>query len=173
MEYFDYDFDGNTIVEYKQSFSPLFFHPNLMMMDIPGRTPEEVREALEASFALFFADPNAAGNALRISIEHLLKKLKVKKYTTANGKRKSIPLHNRIAHHIPPKYENIKAPLEAIKWIGNHGSHSGNTISSDSVLEAYDLMELVIEDLYSNKRERLKKLAKSVNQRKGPRGTWT
>ena len=163
-----YDAKGEPVLEYPEWYEPRFFVPNLVLMDIPQTTPEMVTKELNSSFSLFFHDPNSAGNSIRAAIKALLTALKVKRFTVTKGKRSRIALHHRI-EKLPSKYQNIEESLKAIKWIGNHGSHSGQMLTSDAVLDAYDLMEVVLDDLFSNKRKRLAGVAKKINSRKKPR----
>lgn len=166
----DYGFDpsGEPTLEYTEWFKPLFLHPSLIMMDIPAKTPDDIIGELKASFSLFYSSPNAAANSARMAIEALLTNLGVKRFSNSNGRRKPISLHHRI-ELLPAKYDSVKEVLKAVKWIGNHGSHAGKQVTTEALVDAYDLLEIALEDLYSKKRQRLENVAKAVNKRKGPR----
>lgn len=167
-EDYGYDFNGTPTRDYIDWFKPKYFDPCLIMMDIPPDTPDEVFEELRSSFSLFYSNPSAAANCTRMAVEALLTSLGVKRFTTASGQRKPIALHHRI-ESLPPKLADVRDLLRAVKWIGNHGSHSGKQVTAEALLDSYDLLEAALEGLYSNKRQQIMKVAKAVNKRKAPR----
>jgi hypothetical protein len=149
-------------------FIPTFFQPNLVMMDIPSDAPSDVVNELNASFSMFFSNKNAAANSARMAVEALLKHLGIKNFSTSQGRRHPIALHHRI-DSMPAKYSAIKDGLKAVKWIGNHGSHAGKKVTTEALLDAYDILEVALDNLYNKKRKQAEKIAKIVNKRKGPR----
>lgn len=153
---------------YGDYYRPLFFHPHLKIISLPDKTPVEVADALNDSFRLFFCSPAAASNHIRAAVELLLNDLKIKRYENNNGKRKIISLHRRISL-LPTKYEDIKELLYAVKWLGNAGSHAGKELTIDDVMDAYEIMEHLLVELYESKSTKVKKLAKKVNKAKGPK----
>ncbi|MGP1347639.1 MAG: DUF4145 domain-containing protein [Phycisphaerales bacterium] len=165
-EDYGYDSNGEPAIQYTDYYRPKFFHPNLVMMDIPNETPQSVVDQLNSSFSLFFANPNAAANSARMAIEAILTSMRVRRFV--KGTRKPISLHSRI-ESLPEKYQTVKDLLEAVKWIGNYGSHAGQDVDSDTLLGAYDILEIAIEDLYGAKRRAVTKLAKEFNRSKGPK----
>lgn len=56
----------------------------------------------------------------------------------------------------------------AVKWLGNAGSHSGNTVSADDVLDAYELMEKLLTEVFDEESKKIMALAKDINKKKGP-----
>jgi hypothetical protein len=103
---------------------------------------KQIVEPLNESFKLFFSAPSAASNSVRVAIEELLTELKVKRFNLVSKKRRMISLHQRIGL-LPAKYVELKEMLTAIKWIGNAGSHGGEQLSHDDVLDAFELTEHV------------------------------
>jgi hypothetical protein len=95
--------------------------------------------------------------------------MKIKRYETKNGKKLFLNLHKRI-DLIPAKYQNLKDYCLAIKWLGNAGSHSDKKITLDDVMDAYEIMEEVLKELIEKKQEHIKKLVKTINRKKGPKG---
>ena len=67
------------------------------------------------------------------------------------------------------KYAHLKELLLAIKWLGNAGSHASTPLSLDDVFDAYEILEVVLNDLYENKVEFARKLAKDINKNRGPK----
>jgi hypothetical protein len=163
-----FDRNGEPDYEYADFFRPLFFDPPLTLFEIPGECPASVGLELENSFAQFFASPSAALNFARSAIEALVTHLGVKRFQVQGGKRRPISLHARI-NLLPAQYVNVKELLLAIKWLGNAGSHPGAEISADDVLDAYELIEHVLLELFGGKSKAMKALAKKVNKRKGPK----
>jgi hypothetical protein len=157
---------GHSERRYVDCFKPVFFYPPLHIFTIPDDTPENVKDAIISSFSLVFNNQSATANQIRIALECLLTHLKVKRFETVKGKRKRLNLHKRI-ELLPEKYKKIKEVCLAIKWLGNAGSHCDDTMSFDDVFDGYDMLSFVLEELYDNKHEHVKKLAKRINEKKG------
>lgn len=150
-------------------FRPKYFEPPLQLIDIPEECPETVSVPLRDSFRQFFSNPTSASNNVRISVEALLTSLGVKRFNTTNSKRIFLSLHSRI-DLLPSKHSELKEPLLAIKWLGNAGSHADSPISMDDVMDGYQLMDHVLQELYTQKSKKAKALAKLINKKKGPKG---
>jgi hypothetical protein len=126
-----------------------------------------VSTPLNESFKLFFSSPSAASNNVRIAIEELLTELKVKRFNVSKGRRLFINLHQRI-ESLPAKYAQFKDMILAIKWLGNAGSHGHSEVTIDDAMDAYELTEHILKEIYEPKAKKLKALAKKVNKKKGP-----
>lgn len=158
---------GQLAQTYDEYFLPTSFEPFLNLIAIPGECRASVAIPLEESFKLFFSSSSAASNCVRIAIEELMTDLKVRRFVVIKGKRKPVSLHQRI-NLLPPKYGHLKEMIRAIKWLGNAGSHSTLNITPDDVLDAYDLTEHILQEIYEPKVKKLSALAKKVNKKKGP-----
>lgn len=167
VDYFEYEENGEWHQSIEDHFMPQYFTPHLKLHAIPAKCPEPIVKALHESFRLFFASPSAASNSVRIAIEELLTDLKVKRYSLVKNQRRLISLHQRIGL-LPAKYAPLKDLLMAIKWLGNAGSHDTEAITRDDVMDAYDLTEHVLAEIYAPKHKKLAALAKKVNKKKGP-----
>ena len=165
---FDYDEDGNSKQIWTDFFLPKYFHSHLKLFSIPKSTPENVVEEINQSFDLFFCNPPSASNHIRIALENLLTFMKVKRHETRSGKKLFLNLHKRI-DLIPTKYQSLKDYCLAIKWLGNAGSHCDKKITLDDVLDAYEIMEEILKELFEKKHEQIKKLVKTINKKKGPK----
>lgn len=163
-----YDEDGYPYLDLEDRFRPLFFHPPLKLFEPPKGTPDAVVAQLRASFQLFFCDSSAAANQLRSAIECLLTELRVPRSVSGRGSR-LLTLHERIGK-VPSKFQSHKDLLLAVKWIGNAGSHRA-TLKPDDVLDGYQITEHFLEEIYDDRRTQVKRLAKEINRRKGPRRT--
>lgn len=166
-EYF-YDHEGMPDRDFQDYYIPRYFHPPLQIFQCPKETPSNVIDELDKSFMLLFSDPPSSANHVRVALEHLLTELKVKRYSTNNGKRHFISLHKRI-DLIPNKYEHVKDIFLAIKWLGNAGSHSNHEVTMDDVFDSYELVIELLDEIYSRKRSKAKTLAKKINKKKGPK----
>jgi hypothetical protein len=102
-------------------------------------------------------------------VESLLDELGIPRFNTARGgRRRRIPLHTRIESIDRPRLVDVRSSLLAIKWIGNVGSHAG-PLTQDDIFDAYDLLEIVLRDIYEQDRAKADRLARRINQKKGPR----
>lgn len=153
--------------DYYEYFEPKYFIPHLNIFEIAKSTPEEIRDSINESFKLFFANPSSSSNHLRIALEQLLDYLKIKKNKVNKGKRIPLSLHARILL-LPEKLKDFKEYFFAIKWLGNSGSHN-HTVTIDDVMDAYEIFELTLDELFDKKTEAVKKLTRKINKRKGPK----
>ncbi len=148
-------------------FYPEYFYPALKIFPIHEKCPKQVASQIESSFKLFFADPSASANYIRKAVDEILTSKKVKRYAiNKNKKRVPINLHNRIIEFEKSNPETAKK-LFAIKWLGNEGSHSDKLTKND-VLDAYEILEIIIDDIYIGRRKLIEKKISKINKRKGP-----
>lgn len=94
--------------------------------------------------------------------------LGVKRFVVKNGKRQFLNLHSRIGL-LPAKHSDLRDLLFAIKWLGNAGSHADSVVTLDDVMDAYELVDHVLQELYAQRAKKAKALAKLVNKKKGPK----
>ena len=167
MDFDIVDDQGFERQEWHDYYQPLFFHPNLKLINIPENTPDNIKQTLNQSFELFFTSPSAAANLVRIAVEDILTDQGVSLYSPKDSSRK-ISLHNRIENHLPDKYQTIKEHFEAVKWLGNAGSHSGEKLTTNDTMDAYELMEYILSQVYAPTANNLNRLAQDINTVKGP-----
>ena len=153
----------------QMTFFPKYFYPHLSIFDIPVKTPNSVKKEINQSFELFFCNPSSSGNHLRIALEHLLTHFKIPKNRNNKGKREPIFLGSRINTVVQNPKKHIKLDevideIKAIKWLGNTASHSGKQLTKSDILDGYEMMEHVLHELFDNKKEHIKKLAKKINE---------
>lgn len=149
-----------------RKFFPEYFQPHLKLIDIPDQTPQNVQAQLQASFPLYWIDKGACSNKLRVSLELLIDHEGIDRIRLGqNGKEHNLRLHDRI-ELFEEKYEGLGKLMEAVKWLGNEGSHQGDLKTND-ILNAFEILETVLEDLYSNRKERIKAMADRINANKG------
>lgn len=165
------DSKGDLAQDFSELFTPKYFEPHLRLFTIPTGCAKSVSIPLNESFRLFFSTPSAASNNVRIAIENLLTELKVRRFNVVRGRRQFVNLHQRI-NLIPPKFAHLKEFFLAIKWLGNAGSHATGedviAVSLDDVMDAYELTDQILQEIYAPKTKRLTTLAKKINKKKGP-----
>jgi len=145
--------------EFFRRLIPEYFSPPLKIFPLKYKYPTRVREILENSFSLFFVDSDSCSNKIRISVETLLDELGV-------GKIKGETLHDRIEKNKKTN-KRIKGLMLAIKWIGNYGSHN-DSVSRSDLLDAYEMIIAILDDLFDNHAKKLSGLSKSINDNKKP-----
>jgi hypothetical protein len=152
---------------YIDTFKPLYFNPPLNLIQIHEKCPENIIDEIRDSFKLFWNDLPSCANKIRSSLELLMDHQNVNKTFLQGSKRRKMSLHNRIIKFKNKKPE-IADYLLAIKWIGNTGSHVGELNETD-IIDAYELLELSLNLLFDKNIEKLKKITKEINKRKGTR----
>ncbi len=167
-QYYTSDEHGDYSVDYDDFFRPKFFYPHLKIFEPPAKTPESVSSEINISFSLVFSDPSSSANHIRIALENLLTELRIKRFNNSNGKRRFLNLHQRI-DLLPTKYDHVKDLFYAVKWLGNAGSHSHQDLAFDDVLDAYEIISQILEEIYDDRKKKVASLAKTINKKKGPR----
>jgi hypothetical protein len=142
---------------FSDALVPTYFEPYVPVILIPSGCPESVSaEVLKAS-SLIWCSPSSSGNKIRVAVERLM---------DAQGVPNARDLHVRIKN-FSATHQDVVEKLLAIKCIGNIGSHSDNLELVD-VLDAFELLEYCLDELYEGRSARLKALATSINTHKGP-----
>ncbi len=160
-----YNENGGMERDIDNYFQPLFFEPALKIIAVPSDCPDTVSDQIEESFRLFFVSPSATANSIRIAVEKLLTELNVKRFEVKKNKRHYLSLHQRIGL-LPDKHSELKEVMKAIKWLGNNGSH-GSDLGVDDVLDGYEFLEHVLQEIYESKAKKLNAKARKINKKKG------
>lgn len=150
----------------RKSVMPISFFPAPKIISIPRSCPKSVSNILNTSFFLYWSDLSSCANKIRISIEVLLTELKIRKTTQVRNKRINLKLHERILLFKKLNSE-VSDFLLSIKWIGNAGSHFSN-VTKENILDAYELLQYSLNQLYDDKKKELVKLSKEINKKKKP-----
>jgi hypothetical protein len=163
LDYIGTDEDGNS--EYGYYLNVKFFNPSLRLIDFPAETPKPFINTINEASAVLFANPDAAANRVRVSIDVLLTELKVPRQKL-NKVRKQVKIetHSRINVY---RKKNPEAAdyLEAAKWMGNDGSHeTGLTV--DNVLDGLEALQYALDRIYSSNAKKLAARVKKINARK-------
>jgi Domain of unknown function (DUF4145) len=159
--------DSESDMTYTEKFYPNYINPSPALIVIPTLCPKNIKEELSKAFISSWGDPYAALNYIRSSVEQLLGHLKIESMQIKpSGESIRIPLHNRILI-LSTQNKLIGDCLQAIKWLGNAGSHA-DEISRNDVYDALDIIEMVLDDLFVRHREKLISLISVINEQKGP-----
>lgn len=153
----DYDYDEFLLLR--------FVIPALPLMTFPAKCPEIVRKRVTEASQVLWTDPSAAANRLRLAIEDLLTAEKIPKTTLKNGKRTPLKTHDRIVK-LKQTHQEAGDTLEALKWIGNQGSHE-DSLSTTDVLDGAELLEHAIKLLYDTSAGEIARRVQQINKRKG------
>ena len=157
-----YDEAGATITE--RTLHPKALVPGPPLIDLTDDVPNNIHEPLDASFQIFWADYNACAGQLRIVLENILTSWGYPRETTDG---KFVSLHQRItAWESVYGAQSIAKSLMAIKWLGNVGAHP-TPISCERLLDAYEILERVVRQLYPPDERHLDDLADEIVQSKG------
>ena len=148
-------------------FSPKFCLPMPDLISIPQKCPPPVASELRAGFALYWSDPAAAANCLRAAVERIMDHFRIPR-RQKNTKRKLYELHlHKRLELFKNAYEETAKRLIAVKWFGNTGSHERN-ISRDEVLDALDLLEDSLIELFEQRSRRLTGLTRNLMKKHAP-----
>lgn len=166
---------GDARSAYEQYDTQLFaryFDPPLHMIEVPRGTPEPTKRAVEDASSMLLISPGAAANRLRQGIEALMDAKKVNKtrYSSSRGgkrRRQRLSLHERIESYRVQDAQ-VADLLEAVKWIGNDGSHEPD-LSSKEVLVGARILEVALKRLYDTRSSALDREVKEILKRKGVR----
>ncbi len=85
---------------------------------------------------------------------------------TRNGKRRTLSTHERIAA-LKAKQPVAATSLEAVKWVGNQGSHASFQLTATDCVESALYLDHALRVLYDTSDAEIIKKAKAVNRAKG------
>lgn len=64
--------------------------------------------------------------------------------------------------NLPPLLAAHKNALNAIRWLGNAGSHKYDKVNATDIEEAFEVMEFVLNDIYNEKAARILEMIKRI-----------
>ncbi|RPK23523.1 hypothetical protein EES37_37850 [Streptomyces sp. ADI91-18] len=152
-----------------QYYEPLFFLPELPLIQDFGTCPLSVRDRIEAASAVLWVDPSSAANRLRAAVEELMNHHRVPRMgINKKNDEFRLSLASRIEQFSAnrPDLSDVVDPLTAIRWLGNAGSHDTVLKVSDA-LDAVEILTHIIHRLYDTSGEMLIKKVEDVNARRG------
>jgi hypothetical protein len=163
----DYNGGDTFEVETEWILLPKYFSQQIHLIPISDRYNNEIANLLLSSFDLFWIDLDSCANKIRTIVENILNTQKIPQYSRNKGKLKRISLHSRILK-FELKNKALAKLMLAIKWIGNYASHESG-LSREDLIQAYEMLELVLSNLYDNKLKIANKMAALINKKKAPK----
>ena len=158
---------SNTTGNYEDRLRLRYAMPALPLAVPPVKAPSIVVERLKAVSQVVWTDPASAANGLRRCVEALLDHQKVNKtQLTKKGKRRTLSTHERIAA-LKAKQPVAATSLEAVKWVGNQGSHASFQLTATDCVESALYLDHALRVLYDTSDAEIIKKAKAVNRAKG------
>lgn len=164
-EEYEVDQHGGWDRDFIEYFQPAYFHPPLQLIEVPASTPEKVSGHLTTAFASFFSSPAICCSSIRSAGEEILTALDVPLHHEADSRY--LPFAQRIKN-LGEERESVRKLFDAIRWLGNFGSHSGSQLESGDALSAFKIMELLLEEIFSDRKKKIQELADAINSNKGP-----
>jgi hypothetical protein len=156
----DVDERGRWYGDYATFFELKYCEPPLRLLAVPDGASADVKQAIESASQVIWMNPPSAANRLRAGIEQLLTDLGVPKPGTT---------HTRI-ERLAASMPDVATVLEAVKWIGNDGSHA-SALPLKEVLEGVALLERALTLVYDRSAEELDQLARKINDTRRRRPT--
>ena len=161
------DYDRQTgIPESFQSEEYLIkcIYPCPPLFEIHKSFPEIVVKELKCAFSSYWADHAACANGMRRTVEAVMSEQGMK---TAKKNGQPIFLNSQIKEYEKTNSDNAEL-LDALKWLGNYGSHISETPHSKSdLLDGFELLEHVLLKIYAKQDEHFKNLALKLKTTKG------
>lgn len=155
-------------LEWVPTYRPYYMRPAPPIIEIPKKTPADVVKEVKLSFELYWVDYSVCASRLRTSLERMMDHFGVaktriqKKDDTKPGKRRVLDLSARIDMFAKKVGTSEHSEtLHALRIIGNLGTHSSK-VPQAAMLDAYQLYEIALEDLFKNMGESAKAIIKRL-----------
>lgn len=161
VEYHDQEYGWSR--DDKDSFIVRTLHPAPIPIALPKKTPDPICDTITTASELIWTSAEATGNQLRQAVELFLDDVGI---PATNAKGDRLSTHARIKKFEKQDQENGEVLL-ATKWLGNSGSHPGG-LTRDDVLDAFDMLEYVLENHYGTTKKSLLAKVAAINAQKGP-----
>lgn len=153
--------DDGDCVDY---FSPKICFPMPDIFDLPTRCPKNVDEALHSAFRVFWLNPAACANQIRVSLEYLMDHVSVPRTReSSKGKSEELKLDARIKIFTEEEAV-LGGQLMALKWLGNTASHEGE-VSKNDLLDAFEIMEHTLKEIIDRPSAKVAALAQNLTDK--------
>lgn len=144
-----------------------YANPAVPLVIPPSATPKAVTLRLEEASRVVWADPASGANALRRCVEAVLDHQRVNKTAPRKGGgRRRLTTQERITA-FKSTSRVAGTSLEAVKWVGNQGSHATTDLTAVDCIESAEHLDLALRVLYDTRDAQLLRRARGVNQRRG------
>lgn len=162
--YFE-DEDGIPRGEFSEVYTIKYMTPAYQLLRLPKHCPESTKLLIDEASEVFFINPDLCANRIRTSIDSLLTDQKIPRFKTNTGKRRKLATHTRI-ELLKSSNRDVAGLLEAVKWIGNEGSH-GSSLSFADIIDGLEIYGLALDILYDKSTAAIRKKASLINRNKG------
>lgn len=143
-----------------------YIDPAPRLLLTPKRTPAKVVSAIELASSILWASPDLAATQLRLAVEELLTARRVPRFEVSKkGRRRRLSAQERLSRFKNDKPE-VVVVLEAVKWIGNTGTHEEG-LSVEDVVKGAKFLEHALRRLYDTSEQELLAQAKRINRSRG------
>lgn len=162
------DFDPETGTDYFVIIEPRFFIPAPPLIEVDARVPKRIAELVDTAATVFWSSHEACINRLRCVTEEILNFLGIKARTESGA---YISLHDRV-EKIEDAHKTVRDALMAAKHMGNDASHGSFLATREEVLDAFEVLEYCIAELFPVDRSGVLSIISRVNNQKGfrPKG---
>ena len=172
---------GNRVAELYQDYEgreqrwesilvPLFVRPAPHIITVSENLSDACNVQLRKAFELYWLDKAACANRLRIFVERLMDHFAV----PTHGKGKKTKKHWFNLSERIEEFDSMKPghkdALDALRFVGNYGSHEGQT-DMDALLDCFELLENALAELIDEKKAILAAKAKKLIDNKG-KNAW-
>ena len=156
--------DGNIYTDNEIYFAPRHLSVPMELFRAPTRCPDAIKKQIRKSFSVFFCDLSAAANHVRQCVEEILSHAGIQPRNT-NGR--FLRLETRIKSFADIDHDNAER-ADALRWIGNFGSHP-QALTKEDLFDAYEILEVLLEDLYVGHHRSVRQMVEQINEARGPR----
>lgn len=148
--------------ETSTSYEILSAIPSPLPFKIQPKVPSQVAAKIREAATLFWTDQKAAASRAREVIEAILTHFNIPERT---DKGRPMRLDDRIKlfRESDDKWDEQVELFHAAKLIGNLATH--DTVSRDEVLDAFEMLEAVIEDVFVGTRRNILAKARERNDK--------
>jgi hypothetical protein len=136
--------------------------PGPPLIEAPKKLNADAKRHLKKAFELFWTDSASCANRLRIVVEYLLDQFDIERDT---AKGDPLNLASRIEKLTKTKPDQADY-LNALRWLGNAGSHDG-IVDFDDLLSCFDMLEHAMIELFEGRDEKRRAEAKRIIAAKG------
>lgn len=143
------------------SYQVLSVIPSPLPFRISPKIPRPIELLIREAASLFWSDHKAAATRIREAVEAILTDVGAPEISPRG---KALNLHQRIDRFREledGKWAEQADLIEAAKWIGNLGAH--DTITRDDALDAFDMLETVLDDMFVRARHDILAKARATN----------
>lgn len=136
--------------------------PGPPLIETPKKLNNDAKRHLKMAFELFWVDHASCANRLRIVVEYLLDQFGIER---ENGKGDFLNLATRIERLTKTKPDQADF-LNALRWLGNAGSHDG-FVDFDDLLSCFDMLEHAMIELFEERDAKRRAEAQRIIAAKG------